>query len=143
MAAEDRGFHVFLATFASEAEAVAFSEKQWEPEPGEDASDEEYKAWEDRNPSWPMRAELGFTYLDGDFVETIWRADGESSGVNWHYLASLLAPDDVAKCRGQAPHGSNTLIIIHTGALGGFDFAFRSTPTMTYCGCFRGRGQSA
>ena len=118
---------------------MAFSQKQWEPEPGEDASDEEYAAWEDRNPSWPMRAEQGFTYLDGDFVETLWR-DGEAGqGVNWPYLASLLDADDLARCRHAAGPGSNTLIIIHERALGGFDFTFRSTPAMIYCGCFRGR----
>lgn len=86
-----------------------------------------------------MRAELGFTYLDGDFVETIWGIDGNGPGINWHYLASLLDPDDVAKCKDAAPPGSNTLIIIRAQALGGFDFTFRSTPTMTYCGCFRER----
>ncbi|TKT79340.1 hypothetical protein [Aquamicrobium sp. LC103] len=140
MEAELHRLHVFLASFASEADAVAFTEKQWEPEPGEEASDEEYATWEDRNPSWLMRTELGFTYLDSDFVETIW-GDGEGrSGVNWRYLASLLDPDDVAECRGAALSGSNTLIIVHERALGGFDFTFRSTPTMIYCGGFRRHG---
>ncbi|WP_152979937.1 hypothetical protein [Mesorhizobium sp. 1M-11] len=134
-------FHIFVATFASEVDAASFTEKQWEPEPGDEASDEEYAAWEGRNPSWPMRAEQGFTYLDGDFVETIW-GDGDTGGsdVNWRYLASLVDSDDAARCRDVAPPGSNTLVIIHQQALGGFDISFRSTSTMTYCGCFQARG---
>ncbi|NKC52198.1 hypothetical protein HED63_25935 [Ochrobactrum cytisi] len=54
---------------------------------------------EDRNPSWPMRAEQGFTYLDGDFVETIWGTGPTGSEANWGYLASLLDPDDVGRCK--------------------------------------------
>ncbi|MGH6862489.1 MAG: hypothetical protein ACRECY_19775, partial [Phyllobacterium sp.] len=89
--------------------------------------------------SWPMRAEQGFTYLDGDFVETVW-GDGETgTGVNWQYLDSLLDPDDVGRCQDLAPAGSNTLIVIDERALGGFDFEFRTTPKMTYCGRYRRR----
>jgi hypothetical protein len=139
MEAEGGHLHFFLAAFPSEADALAFSQKQWEPEPGEDASDEEYAAWEDRNPSWPMRAEQGFTYLDGDFVETMWGTGTTGSEVNWGYLASLLNPDDVGRCQDLAPAGSNTLIVIDGRALGGFDFTFRTTATMTYCGRYRRR----
>ncbi len=44
MEVEDGHLHIFLAAFPSEADALVFSQKQWEPEPGEDASDEEYAA---------------------------------------------------------------------------------------------------
>lgn len=139
MEAEDGHLHIFHAAFASEADAVAFSQKQWEPEPGDEASDGEYAAWEARNPTWPMRAEQGFTYLDGDFVETIWGTGATGAEVNRGYLASLLDPDDAGRCRDLAPAGSNTLIVIDERALGGFDFTFRSTSTMTYCGRYRRR----
>lgn len=139
MATEDGHLHIFLAAFGSQADAVAFSQKQWEPEPSEETSDEEYAAWEARNPSWPMRAEQGFTYLDEDFVETIWGTETAGSAVNWSYLASLLEPDDVGRCQDLAPVGSSTLIVIDERALGGFDFMFRSTPSMTYCGRYRRR----
>lgn len=137
MEAEGGHLHIFLAAFPSEADAVAFSQKQWEPEPGDETSDEEYAAWEARNPSWPMRAEQGFTYLDGDFVETIWGI--ETAEVNWGYLGSLLDPDDVGRCQDLAPAGSNTLIVIDERALGGFGFTFRTTASMTYCGRYRRR----
>uniref|UniRef100_A0A9E8A401 Uncharacterized protein n=1 Tax=Bosea sp. NBC_00436 TaxID=2969620 RepID=A0A9E8A401_9HYPH len=131
--------HMFLAALPSQAEAVAFSQKQREPEPGEEISDEEFAGWEARNPSWPMRADQGFTYLDEDFVETIGGRDNRIRSELGLYLVLLLDPDDVGRCQDLAPQGSNTPIMIDERALGGFELMFRSTPTLTYCDRYRRR----
>jgi hypothetical protein len=61
-------FHLFGAVFASATEAQQYVFEQWEPEPPEDATDAEYAAWEERNPTWRLAEELEF-YIDSDFVE--------------------------------------------------------------------------
>ena len=61
-------FHLFGATFSTEAEAQQFVFEQWEPAPPDSASESEYLAWEDRNPTWRLSEELEF-YMDSDFVE--------------------------------------------------------------------------
>jgi hypothetical protein len=75
--------HVFAGAFASRDDACMYTEVQWEPEPDSSVSDEDYRAWEDRNPSWRMKADLGDPYLDSDFIETI---DGPD---RFDYLATL------------------------------------------------------
>lgn len=75
-------FHLFSAHFASDAEAEKCVFEQWEPEPPETASNEDYLAWENRNPSWLLADELGF-YMDSDFVEL-------SKSANIKYLKSLI-----------------------------------------------------
>lgn len=61
-------FHLFGANFATEAEAQKFVFEHWEPEPPEGASEAEYDAWEERNPTWRLAGDLGFD-MDSDFVE--------------------------------------------------------------------------
>lgn len=63
-------FHLFGATFASDAEAERYAFEQWEPESSSSATDAEYSAWEDRNPTWRLAEELEF-YMDSDFVELL------------------------------------------------------------------------
>ncbi len=128
--------HVFISCFRREDEALAYSQAQWEPEPGEDASDEDYKAWEDSNPSWLMRKELGEPYLDSDFIEIVWGTGDGEPGVRWDYLASVIGSANTSVCQRLAPSEATTLILIFGQALGGFPFAFSSTPEMTYCGAF-------
>lgn len=125
--------HVFAGQFASRGDATAYSEPQWAAEPGEDASDEEYAAWEDVNPSWRMRDELGIVYLDADFVETIHDEDP------FEYLGALLDDSDaIALVRRQAGE-SNTLVLIFEAALDGFDVTLRSTAELTWCGTYPAR----
>lgn len=62
------GFHLFGANFASDEEAKLYAFEQWEPEPPETATEAEYSAWEDRNPTSRMADELEFR-IDSDFVE--------------------------------------------------------------------------
>ncbi|MBF4211059.1 hypothetical protein [Pseudomonas donghuensis] len=61
-------FHLFAATFESEAHAQLFAFEQWQPEPSAEASADEYQAWEARNPTWRLAQELEF-FMDSDFVE--------------------------------------------------------------------------
>ncbi|MEA1028670.1 MAG: hypothetical protein ACNJA3_19270 [Pseudomonas rhizophila] len=61
-------FHLFGATFVSDAEAQQYVFEQWESEPPESATEAEYSAWEDRNPTWRLAEELEF-HMDPDFVE--------------------------------------------------------------------------
>jgi len=79
---ESSDIHVFTALFATKDEASTFGHPHWEPEPSQDASEEEYTAWEDRNPIWPMKSELSCS-IDNDFVEIIWKSGKEP---DWDYL---------------------------------------------------------
>lgn len=63
-------FHLFAATFASEAQAREYAFEQWAPEPSASATDAEYSDWEARNPTWRLKEELGF-YMDSAFVELV------------------------------------------------------------------------
>ena len=128
--------HVFIACFPSLESALAYSQPQWEPEPAAEASDEEYEAWEDRNPSWLMKNDLGITYLDEDFIETIWGTNGDGRSSDWKYLSSFIGNESAAVCKKIAAIDDNTLILIDAQASGGFPVAFRSTSAMTYCGPF-------
>src|SRR4051794_41026919 len=102
--------HVFAGTFASRADACKYTQQQWEPEPGDDVSDEEYAAWEVRNPRWPLREDLN-TGLDLDFIETI---DGDG---RYDYLGRYLSnPHDLAAVRAAAGN-ANVLTLIFVAAL--------------------------
>ncbi len=65
--------HVFTAMFEANEDASAFGHPHWEPEPNGDASDDEYAAWEDRNPIWPLKSELGHR-LDSDSLKSYGKA---------------------------------------------------------------------
>lgn len=130
--------HVFTALFENKDEALAYTQPQWEPEPPDEVSDEEYEAWEDRNPSCRMKEDLGFDgFLDEDFVETIWRARGRGDDVDWKYLSDLIGSANTNACKNIASDDSNTLILIDAQALGGLSANLSSTTAMTYCGTFR------
>jgi hypothetical protein len=121
--------HVFSGRFASNEEALAYTEARWEDEPDESVSDEEYEAWEARHPVWPMRTDLD-AYLDSDFIETVTGSDRDG------YLGKILVnPDDLQLITSASPD-ADTLILIFKEALGGFEATMKSTPRMTYCGEF-------
>ena len=123
--------YVFVGDFESRDAACDYTEPQWEPEPEKGASDQEYEEWEKRNPSWPMRADLGITYLDSDFIETI---AGEN---RFDYLRTLLTEkDEVDRIRALSSDNLNTLVLIFEEALGGFPEEMKSTPRLTFCGRF-------
>ncbi|HEY1067310.1 MAG TPA: hypothetical protein VGE52_14410 [Pirellulales bacterium] len=122
--------HVFVGRLASRAEACLYTEQQWEPEPDESASDEEYEEWEDRNPTWMLKEDLNPPYLSPDFIETITTAD------RFAYLGRLLTdPQGIEQIEAQG-RGSNTLVLIFSGAFAEFPAVMRSTPTLRYLGEF-------
>ena len=124
------GVHVFCGSFPDRGAACRYSEPQWEPEPGEDVSDEAYRAWEERNPSWLLRSDLG-VYLDSDFIETIAGDD------RYDYLGRLLAePGAAGQIRDRMCATDNVLVLIFSEALGEFASLLKSTPRLKYCGQF-------
>ncbi len=121
--------YVFSGEFDDIESACLYSQPQWEPEPDESVSDEEYTAWEDRNPSHDLLGNID-SYLDEDFIETV--------DLDFKYLSSKGASDsDIANIRGNAGR-SNVLILVYEQALGGFPL--KKTPvsnsSLTYCGQF-------
>jgi hypothetical protein len=123
--------HVFVGRFANRDEACAYTEEQWEPEPDDSVSDEEYEAWEDRNPSWKLCEDLAPPYLTPDFIETITRGD------RYDYLARLLVDPAAARRIEAAAGDANTLVLIFSGAFAEFPTVVTSTPVLMYLGEFR------
>ncbi|HEY0074128.1 MAG TPA: hypothetical protein VGB77_08510 [Abditibacteriaceae bacterium] len=122
--------HIFAGHFDNRESAHAYTQAQWESEPGADATDAEYAAWEERNPTCLMKDEFG-VYLDSDFIETIF---GEG---RYEYLGQRLTQlDALANIRKLAGEESNTLVLIFSEALGGFDAEMKSTSKLQYCGQF-------
>ena len=122
--------HVFVGKFASRDAACFYSEAQWEPEPDDFVSEDEYAAWEERNPTWGFRDDLGIVYLDSDFIETI-----DGSG-RYDYLSSYLVNNgDIDTIRAAVP-AANILLLVFPDAFGGVEATLRSTPQLTYCGAF-------
>lgn len=119
--------HVFVGHFASHEDAARYALPQWEPEPGEDVSDEEYSAWEDRNPVWALRADLQ-TGLDPDFVEVI-HGDDRYDSLNGY----LIDPSDIKPVR---EAGGNTVVLVFPAALHDRTATLTSTPELTYCGAY-------
>ncbi len=122
---------VFVGHFESEAQALAYTQEQWEPEPGEEVSDQEYAAWEDNNPRWQFRDDLpDEPCIDSDFVETAF-------GVEWPgYLAGLIpARDDrLEAVIAAGDEESNCLLLVFEEALGGFPATLTSTPALRLIG---------
>lgn len=131
MSASDKSgdaVHVFVGQFPTRAAACGYTEAQWEPEPDESASDEDYEAWEERNPHWALRTDLG-VYLDSDFIETI---DGDE---RYSYIERMLDDESaISQIRRKAPEGANICVLIFREALGGFAAELKSTDKLTYCG---------
>ena len=123
--------HVLAGRFESREEAVRYTEPLWEPEPGDDVSDEQYAEWENRNPTWAMCTDLGIVCLDSDFIETI-EIDGP--GV-YSYLAGMLVDGaQIQSIRERVPADANILVLIFHEAFGGFPARIGSTPKLVHCG---------
>ena len=106
-----RTVHVFSGTFGSKEKACQYSEEQWErPAPDDSWSEEDYAAWEERNPTWLLRRDLRTPPgaaefdLDPDFVETIFGPD------KIDYLGSQLVKEaDRQKLLAEIPQEADTL----------------------------------
>jgi len=126
--------HVLVGRFGPEdAEALAYTQEVWAPEPGDDVSDDAYAAWEDENPKWQLRDDLGKIDLDADFIETI---RGET---RWAYLAALLEDSDAAAWIAREHADADTLVLVFEAALGGSEATLSSTPRLRYLGAFAAR----
>lgn len=124
--------HVFAGSFSSREEACCYTEQQWEPEPGDDVSDEAYSAWEDRNPSWRLREDLSIG-LDPDFIETI---VGEG---RFEYLSGYLVNKGTLDSIRATAGDANVLVLLFPEALRDPEARLSSTPKLKYCGSFQFR----
>ena len=121
--------HVFVGIFRNREEACLHSEAQWEPTLDESATSEEHLAWEERNPRWELRDDLGVS-LDPDFIETI---DGDE---RYDYLRGYLnRPEDVEIIR-NTDKDANTLVLLFPESLRDDATKLKSTARLTYCGGF-------
>ena len=116
--------HVFVGAFENRDSACKYTEPQWEPEPGENVSYQEYREWEDRNPSWQLRSDLGLDYLDSDCIETI---DGDC---RYEYLGRFLtghgAIEKIRELVDTFVGRVNIVVLIFSEALGGFPGEMKS-----------------
>ena len=126
----DTTVHVFAGGFRDRNDACAYALDRWEPEPPPTASQEEYDAWEDRNPTWQMRSDLGEVF-DHDFIEVI---DDMEHLSRYDYLRSMLKDAcNIAGILRSAGPDANILVLVFKEALGGFEALMRSTPRLSYC----------
>ena len=125
--------HVFSGQFASRAEACEYSEQQWErPAPDDSWPDEEWNAYEERNPTWALKDDLDAGYMDSDFIETI---DGLG---RIDYLESQIErSEDIEALRKAIPDAHNIFVLIFSSSFDGRNVNLRSTPKLSYHGEFR------
>lgn len=127
---EGTSVYVFSGRFKSIDEACLYSQAQWEPEPNELVSDEEYSEWEERNPTHELRKNIP-GYLDEDFIETV--------AMSFNYLSDIgMNESDIAKVLNKA-NGSNILVLVYEKALGGFNLKYEpvSNSNFFYCGHYK------
>ena len=124
--------HVFSGTFGSSEKACCYSEPQWErPAPDDSWPEEEYAAWEARNPTWLLRKDLAVGSLDPDFVETIFGPH------KLDYLRTQLANEsDKRKVADQIAPDADTLVLILSRAFDGRAVRLTSTSALKYHGEF-------
>ncbi len=98
---------IFSGNFESEELARDYFIPYWEPEPDENATDEEYYAWESRNPIWKLEKQLGkaidpcFTEFHGDFYS----------------IYQALTPVDQIKFMGRVSDVNRYFLIIQFDAI--------------------------
>jgi hypothetical protein len=125
-------FHVFSGNFKTLKDAALYSEQQWEqPVPDDSWPEEDYEAYENRNPSWKFGEELGFS-ISPDFVETIHDDD------NISYLKTQTKNShDFEFLRQCIPNNHNTLVLLFDHEpYPGQTPDFKSTSTLSYHGEF-------
>jgi hypothetical protein len=83
-----------------------------------------------------MRSDLGITYLNADFIETVEGAECTA------YLSEHLAHStDLDLIRARTPPNANVLVLIFDEALGGFECTVSSTVRLSYCGQYNWKPQ--
>jgi hypothetical protein len=131
------GYYIFIGAFEDRAAASKYCEEQWEPEPDASVSDDEYRAWEDRNPSWQLRTDLGIVFLDSDFIATDYIGKIKSHSLD--YVSERLVDHTAAdRIRAMADESDSVVVLISREALSGFPLEreLRSTPRLKYCGWY-------
>lgn len=124
--------HVFGIKPGTRGEEAGYAYPFWEPEPSDGVSDEVYEAWEDRNPIWGLRDDLGL-YLDSDFVET--HLDSDEFDF-WDYLGVYVTdPADIETIR-ERLSGSYQFVLVFSLALEGAEADFSETEGAWYAGEF-------
>lgn len=105
--------HLFIANFTDKNSLFQFAEEQWEPEPDDSISDEEYYEWEERNPSWKLKDEIQF-YMDSDFIEYYFGKD------ELGYILSLIKSEEQKEqVKSSFSEGYNSFIVIGENAIYG------------------------
>ena len=123
--------HVFGIRPGTCGEDEGYALPHWEPEPPEEASDEEYDQWQERNPVWGLRTDLG-CYLDEDFVEYFDDSDRDMMA----YVESQLAnPGDIEAIRAALPE-VREIVLVFSEALDGSPATMKSTSGADYAGEF-------
>ncbi|RYD82515.1 MAG: hypothetical protein EOP84_09290 [Verrucomicrobiaceae bacterium] len=112
---------------------MSYSQEQWErPAPDDTWSDEDFEAWEKRNPSWALQEDLPGSSFDSDFVETIFGPDKVD------YLETQLKNEaDRQHLRSEIPVEADTLVLIMSAAFDGKQVSLSSTPKLRYHGEYR------
>jgi len=122
----DKHVYVFCGKFEDRETAYLYSEKQWEPEPDESVSDQEYELWEQRNPTHKLKQNID-SYLDTDFIETV--------AIDFNYLSQYLCNESIERIK-TFINNANILVLVFEDALGGFVLKHEpvSNDQLTYCG---------
>jgi len=126
--------YVFSGKFPSNQAAREYALPQWLPEPDESATDEEYKEWEENNPSRQLKRNID-SYLDEDFIEII---DNSSMDRHDYLSAYLIDKNDINTVKAKEPEGANNFVLIFEESLDGFELKKEpvSTDELSYCGVF-------
>ena len=121
--------YVFAGKFENRDEACLYSQPQWEPEPEETVSDEEYAEWEDRNPIHKLKDSI-CQYLDEDFIETVDLSFSYLTGIG--VLESKI--DEIRMKVGDA----NYFVLVYRQAMYGDESGIKpiSNATLKFCGVY-------
>jgi len=105
-----------------------YSLPQWEAQLPDSASNKEHEEWQDRNPMWGFRDDVGF-YLDQDFFEVV-----ELSNID--YLKQYLNDGSLNKLKSLNLNDYLELLIVFEKSLGGFNSKMKDVAGAKYLGEF-------
>ncbi len=119
--------YIFSGSFKNIHEASLYSVPQWQPEPDESVSDEEYLEWEERNPTHKLQDHIDSS-LDEDFIETV--------KVDYSYLDCLSISNECQAKIKRVTKNDTFWVLVFENALS--DFKLKQKPTsnsvLHYCG---------
>jgi len=127
-----RTLYLFSGLFGSIEAAGAYCERDWGEAPSDDASPQQWEAWENEFPKWKFREELD-VYLDEDFMEFHFGSERVEA------LEELLALDLERQNVESLIENDDTLIVLDDNALGDFPAELKSTYALRFLGAYVGR----